>query len=254
MPSITRATRTTSSTSGNDPHGAGGRSSSIGLRGGRRRGLRGLRRGRGAAVWRRRGPPRARLAALLGHQTRVWRRSPGAEAPRLTDNPTRPGPATSPSACRGCPSAAASASACTRGRRCPGWRRSPSGVLRGSAIIRSIRPRLASSTSAWRPSSAWASRSRRASASRTRSSSPVDSTRGPPTAPTRHSNPRRGKAEANSSPSRRSRSAICRRRSSRASRSALSADLGARRRTPPIRSVRALRARSSFRPVAYEGS
>ena len=36
------------------------------------------------------------------------------------------------------------------------------------------------------------------SASRTRSSSPVESTRGPPTAPTCHSIPRRGKAEANS--------------------------------------------------------
>ena len=57
------------------------------------------------------------------------------------------------------------------------------------------------------------SRSLAASASRTRSSSATPSTRGPPTAPTLQSIPWRGKAEANSSPSRRSSSAIWRRRS-----------------------------------------
>ena len=82
------------------------------------------------------------------------------------------------------------------------------------------------------PSSAWASRSRSASASRMRSSSPIESTRGPPTAPTPHSSPRRGKAEANSSPSSRSSRAIWRRRS--VAREAL----GGGRDEPPPASAR----------------
>jgi hypothetical protein len=117
-----------------------------------------------------------------------------------------------------------------RGRECQ-WRQpgSPRSSLdtitqrcsSGAAIIRSTRPRFASSRSARRASSACASRRRTARASRTRSSSAVESTRGPPIAPTPHRSPDRGNAEAKSSPRRRSRRAIWRRRSSRAARSAL---------------------------------
>lgn len=89
----------------------------------------------------------------------------------------------------------------------------------GEAIIDSISTRLASSASARAPSSCWASRSLTTRASRTRSSSPTPSTRGPPRAPTRHSIPWRGKADAKASPSFRSSLAIWRRRSSRTRRS-----------------------------------
>ena len=88
----------------------------------------------------------------------------------------------------------------------------------GSAIIRSTRARLLSSTSARRAISARAPKSRSDSASLIDSSSAIPSTRGPPAAPTFHSMPSRGKVEAKSSASCPSRLAIWRRRSARAGR------------------------------------
>ena len=96
--SITSATRTTISTSGNDPHG---RRRALVLDRPARRGAAARRRGAAAAASRRGasagGGRRGRGLRRFLPSAQAWRRSPGAEAPRLTDNPRRAGPATSPS-------------------------------------------------------------------------------------------------------------------------------------------------------------